>query len=81
MSCDVGHRRGLDPALLWLWRRPAAIAPIGPLTWEPPYAVCVALKRQKTKQIKHPIKVQDQLALQANSTKHLTTILKLFQKF
>ena len=28
MSCGVGHRRGLDPALLWLWRRPAAVAPI-----------------------------------------------------
>ena len=28
-----------DPAWLWLWRRPAAAAPIGPLAWEPPYAV------------------------------------------
>ena len=27
-----------DPVLLWLWRRPAAIAPIRPLAWEPPYA-------------------------------------------
>ena len=35
MSCGVGHRRGLDPVLLWLWRRPAAIAPIRPLAWEP----------------------------------------------
>ena len=32
------RRRGLDPALLWLWRRPVAIAPIRPLAWEPPYA-------------------------------------------
>ena len=31
MSGGVGHRRGLYPALLWLWRRPAAAAPIGPL--------------------------------------------------
>ena len=23
MSCDVGCRQGSDPALLWLWRRPA----------------------------------------------------------
>ena len=38
MSCGVGRRRGSDPALLWLWRRPAAIAPIRPLAWEPPYA-------------------------------------------
>ena len=27
-----------------LWRRPAAIAPIQPLVWEPPYAEGVALK-------------------------------------
>ena len=36
-----------DPALLWLWCRPAAVTPIRPLAWEPPYAVGVALKRQK----------------------------------
>ena len=38
-----------DPALLWLWGRPAATAPITPLAWEPPHAVGAALKRQKTK--------------------------------
>ena len=38
MSCGVGYRFGLDPPLLWLWRRPAAIALIRPLAWEPPYA-------------------------------------------
>ena len=27
-----------DPALLWLWCRPAATAPIQPLAWEPPNA-------------------------------------------
>ena len=32
-----------------LWRRLAATALIRPLVWEPPYAVGVALKRQKTK--------------------------------
>ena len=37
-----------DPALLWLSRRPAATAPNRPLAWEPPYAMGVALKRQKT---------------------------------
>ena len=47
MSCGVGRRRGLDPALLWLWRRPVAAALVGPLAWEPPYAVGVALKRPK----------------------------------
>ena len=42
MSCGVGHRLGSDPTLLWLWRRPVAIAPIGLLAWEPPYAVGAA---------------------------------------
>ena len=40
----------MDPELLWLWHRPAATAPIGPLAWEPPYATGVApqkAKRQK----------------------------------
>ena len=31
-----------DPALLWLWRRPVATAPIQPLAWEPPYAARAA---------------------------------------
>ena len=46
MSCGVGPRRGLDPALLWLRRRPAATAPIGLLAWEPPHAASMALKKQ-----------------------------------
>jgi len=47
VSCGVGHRYGSDLALLWLWHRPAATAPIRPLAWEPPYAAGVAPKRQK----------------------------------
>ena len=47
LSCGVGHRLSLDPELLWLWCRPAIVAPIQPLAWEPPYAVGAALKRQK----------------------------------
>ena len=50
MSYGVGCRHGSDPALLWLWRRPAATALIRPLAWEPPYATGAALemvKRQK----------------------------------
>ena len=51
MSSGVGHRHSLDPALLWLWRRPAAAALIRPLAWKPPYAEGVALKsKNKTKQ-------------------------------
>ena len=49
MSCGVDNRCGSDPALLRLWRRPAATALNGPLDWEPPYAVGVALKDKKTK--------------------------------
>ena len=51
MSCGVGRRRGPDLALLWLWRRLAATAPIGPLARKPPYAAGAALKRQKDKKI------------------------------
>ena len=47
VSCGVGHRRGSDPALLWLWHRPATTARIRPLAWEPPYAVEVALEKAK----------------------------------
>ena len=51
MSCGVGCRCGLDPALpwLWLWHRLAAIVPIWPVAWEAPYAAGVALKSKKKK--------------------------------
>ena len=45
-------RRGSDPALLWLWDGPAAVAPIWPLAWEPPYVVGEVLKKQKKKKKK-----------------------------
>ena len=47
VSCGVGRRHGLDPVLLWLWRRPVATAPIRPLAWEPPYAMGVAQEMAK----------------------------------
>ena len=43
-----------DPALLWLWCRPAATAPIWPLAWEPPYGAGAALKRQKEHSLTRP---------------------------
>ena len=49
MSCGVGCRRGWDPALLWLWYSPAAVSLIGPLGWEAPYAMGMALKSGKKK--------------------------------
>ena len=47
MSCGAGCRYGLDPALLWLWRRLAVAAPIRPLAWEPSYAAEAAQKNGK----------------------------------
>ena len=52
MSCGVGRRRGSDLALLWLWRRLAAIALTKPLAWEPLYVTGMALKGQKDKKTK-----------------------------
>ena len=49
VSCGVGHRRGSDTELLWLWCRPAAVAPIRTLAWELPYAVGVDIKKKKKK--------------------------------
>ena len=57
VSCGVGCRFGSDSALLWLWCRPAAIAPIRPLAREPPYAdggrvlfpwkgICMCMKQE-----------------------------------
>ena len=46
LSWGVGHRRGSDPAWLWLWPRLAAAGLIHPLAWEPPCAMGMALKRQ-----------------------------------
>ena len=55
MSCGVGRRCSLDPTLLWLRCRLEATAPNGPLAWEPPYAVSVALKDKKqTNKGPHP---------------------------
>ena len=48
MSCGVGRRHGSDLALVWLWRRLVATAPIRPLAWELPYAMSAALEKTKT---------------------------------
>ena len=55
VSCDVGRRRCSDLVLLWLWRRPAATAPIRPLAWELAYAEGVALNRKTNKENKKTI--------------------------
>ena len=35
--------------LLWLWGRPAAVALIGPLAWEPPWAADAPLESKRKK--------------------------------
>ena len=53
----MGRGRGSDLALLCLWSRPAAVASVRPLAWEPPYAEDAALKK-KTKKKKEKKKKQ-----------------------
>jgi len=57
MSCGVGHRCSSNSALLWLWYRTEATAPIQPLAWEPPYATGVALEKRQ-KNLKNKIKTK-----------------------
>ena len=47
----MGGRFRSDPAWLWWWLWLAAVAPIGPLVWEPPYAAGEALKKKKRKPV------------------------------
>ena len=56
MSCGVGCRHGSAPALLWLWCRLAAVAPIWPLAWDSPHAVGAALKKKKSSEFNMQIK-------------------------
>ena len=50
LKLHVGQGCGLDLALLWLWYRPASMAPIWPLAWELTNAAGVALEKIKNKQ-------------------------------
>ena len=59
MSGGIVYQYGSDLALLWLWHRLAAGAPIQPLAWEPPYAMGMALektKKQQQKKLNHIFK-------------------------
>jgi len=66
VSCGVGCRHGSDPALLWLWRRLAATAPIGPLAWEPPYAAEAALEKAKRQKKKKIVNAMSSVTLKTN---------------
>ena len=64
MSCGVGCRCSSALTLLWLWRRPVAIALIRPLAWEYQYTVGAPLEKTKNK-IK-AVKLLVNLALEIN---------------
>ena len=49
----------LDPVLLWLWCKLAAVAPIQPLAWEFPYAMGAALKKKGKKKEGRKINYSD----------------------
>ena len=66
----VGHRLGLDPALLWLWCRPAAKALIQPLAWELPYAASVALKSKEKEKIRKEKKRKSILCVYLTRPRH-----------
>ena len=72
----MGRRCGLDPTLLWLWRRQVATTPIRPLAWEPPYAMGPALEKakgpKKTKKTKNKIKDKERI-LKATTEKQQIT--------
>ena len=68
VSYSIGHRHGSDLALLWLWCRLVATAPIQPLAWEPPYVSGVALKTQKTKKKKKVKRQSSLVAYQLGSS-------------
>ena len=59
MSCGVGRRCSLDPELLLLWCRQAAVALIRPLAWEHPYATGGALEKTKYKEFPGGLAVTD----------------------
>ena len=63
MSYGVGRRCGLDPVLLWLWCRPAAVSLIQPIAWEPPYATGAGLKSKKKKKKKKLKKEKVKIAI------------------
>ena len=49
LCCGLWLQPQLDLAMVWLWCRPVATAPIQPLAWESPYVMGAALKRQRKK--------------------------------
>jgi len=81
MSYGVGCRRSSDPALLWLWHRLEATAPISPLAWETPYAAgAVQEMAKRQKKIIHT-HTHTQVLNDTLDQKNLTDIYKIYRTF
>ena len=82
MSCSVGHTHSLDPALLWLWYRPVAVAPIQPLAWELQCAPGTARKERKEREkVKLSLYADDMILYIENSKVSTQKLLDLINKF
>ena len=75
----IGPRHSSDLALLWLWCRLAAVAPIRPLAWTPLYAMGAVLKIQKMKKNSDIMKVSF-LKFFIMLTRNLSVLLALSMK-
>ena len=70
LCCRSQTRLGSHVTLLWLWLwcRLAAVAPVGPLGWEPPYAAGAVLeKTEKRKKKKKELVYRSSVRFQAQS--------------
>jgi len=76
MSYGVGHRHDSDLALLWLWCRPVALAPVQPLAWEPPYTMGVALKSKNKQTNKTKKQIYQSTKFKENKIAFPLSILK-----
>ena len=87
MSCSVGHRRGLDLPLPWLWCMPAAVAPIGPLAWEPQNAAGAVRKKERNRiqirreEVKLSLYTNDMMLYKENPKDSTQKLLKLINEF
>ena len=79
VSCGVGGRRGLDLALLWLWCRLAAVAPIRPLAWASTCHRCGPKKSKKKKKkiVSPPSHLSYYLYFILNLLRYLGLLLEL----
>ena len=78
VRCGVGCRHGLDPTLLWLWRRPVATALIGPPNLGTSMCrKCSPRKGKKTKQTNKQTKKPLMVMLRGNTEDQILSGSKL----